>query len=142
MCRLTDCCRLNKVRHHIIVAAAVQVAVIETRVEAAVVDAITMIGSKSSFFFKKCQSLIYQQTALLVTRLVIGRVHLLGLHIAMVLHDVVPVLDTVVEDTVVDRHLIEDAHDRVIEVPKDVAGVLNVASKCQSLSIILFYHSL
>lgn len=47
----------------------------------------------------------------------------------MVLHDVVPVLDTVVEDTVVDRHLIVDAHDRVIEVPKDVAGVLNVASK-------------
>lgn len=44
-------------------------------------------------------------------------------------HDVVPVLDTVVEDTVADRHRIEDAHDRVIEVPKGVAGVLNVASK-------------
>lgn len=54
----------------------------------------------------------------------------------MGLHDVVPVLDTVVEDTVVDRHRIEDAHDRVIEVPKDVAGVWNAASKQrQSINI-------
>lgn len=54
--------RLNKVRHHIIVAAA-KVAVIETRVEAAVVVAI-MIGSKwtvSSYKKYRLFNVLYQQ---------------------------------------------------------------------------------